>query len=96
MVKVSATTVEDTWIDSRLPRSSCTYDLEIGALAANLQGDWCSRVSAGTGWPRVRMLCLGEMASLVGNFYLSIAARAVVSADPSLRQSLSVAGDLSI
>ena len=43
------------------------------------------RVSAGTGWPTVSILWLGEIASLIWNFYLSVAARTTVQAEPTLR-----------
>ena len=46
---------------------------------------WHYRVSAGTGRPGVSILWLGEMKSLICNFYFSVAAREIVWADPSLR-----------
>ena len=46
---------------------------------------WRYRVSTGTGWPGVSILWLGEVESLICNFYLSVAARKLVWADPSLR-----------
>ena len=52
---------------------------------ATLPGTWRYRVSTGTGWPGVCRLWLGEMESLVCNFYLSVAARTIVWADLSLR-----------
>ena len=52
---------------------------------ATLPGAWLYKVSAGTGWPGVSILWLGETESLIGNFCLSVAACAVVWADPSLR-----------
>ena len=55
--------------------SSHTSDLEIGTPVATLPGSWRYRVSAGTGQPGVSILSLGEMESLVCNFYLSVAAR---------------------
>ena len=42
-----------------------------------LPGAWCYRVSAGTGWPSVSILWLGEMESLVCNFLLSVVARKI-------------------
>ena len=65
--------------------SSHTSDLIIGTPVATLPGAWCYRVSAGTGWPGVSILWLGEMESWICNFYLSVAARKIVWADPSLR-----------
>ena len=52
---------------------------------ATLPDAWRYRVSAGTGRPGVSILWLGEMESLVCNFYISVAARKIVWADPSLR-----------
>ena len=68
---------------------SHTSDLKIGTLVATLPGAWCYRVSAGIGRPGVSILRLGEMESMVCNFYLSVAARKIVGAD------LHVAGMLS-
>ena len=45
---------------------------------AILPGAWRYRVGAGTGWPGVSILLLGEMESLICNFYLSVAARKIV------------------
>ena len=45
------------------------------------------RVSTGTGRPGVSILWLGEVERLIYNFYLSVAARKIVWADPSLRYS---------
>ena len=59
-------------------RSSHTSDLNIGTPVATLPGAWRYRVSAGTGWPGVSILGLGEMESLICNFYLSVAARKIV------------------
>ena len=59
-------------------RSSHTSDLKIGSPVATLPDTWRYRVSAGTGWPGVSILGLGEMESLVCNFYLSVAARNIV------------------
>ena len=58
--------------------SSHTIDLKIVTPVATLPGAWCYRVSAGTGRPGVSMLWLGEMESLVCNFYVSMAARKIV------------------
>ena len=65
--------------------SSHTSDLKIGTPVATLPGAWRYRVSTGTGRPSVSILWLGEMESLVCNFYLSVAARKSVWADPFLR-----------
>ena len=52
---------------------------------ATLPGAWRYRVSSGTGRPGVSILWLGEVESLICNFYLSVAARKIVWADQSLR-----------
>ena len=65
--------------------SSHTSDLKIGTPVANLLGAWCYRISAGTGRPGVSILWLGEVESLICNFYPSMAASKIVWADLSLR-----------
>ena len=50
------------------------------------------RVSTGTGWSGVSILRLGEMESFICNFYLSVAARQIVWADPSLRYTRMLLG----
>ena len=65
--------------------SSHTSDLKIGIPVATLPGTWRYRVSTGTGRPGVSILWLGEVERLICNFYLSVAARKIVWADPSLR-----------
>ena len=82
VVKASASRAEDPGFESRLRRifsgSSHTSDLNIGTPVATLPGAWPYRVSAGTGRPGVCILRLGEMESLICNFYLSVAARKIV------------------
>ena len=83
MVKASASRAEDPEFDSRLrygdfSESSHTCDLNIGTPVATLPGAWHHRVSGGTGWPGVGILWLGEVESLICNFYLSVAARKIV------------------
>ena len=56
-------------------RSSHTSDSKIGTPVATLPGAWRYRVSAGTG---VSILRLGEVESLICNFYLSVTARKIV------------------
>ena len=63
---------------------SHTSDSKTGTPVATLPGAWRYRVSAGTG-PGVSMLWLDEVESLICNSYLSVAARRLVWADPSLR-----------
>ena len=88
-VKASALRAEDLEFETRLRRDisglSHTSDLKIGTPVATLPGAWRYRVSAGTGWPGVSIPWLGEMESLICNFYLSVATRTIVWADPSLR-----------
>ena len=55
-----------------------TSDFKIGTPVATLPGAWRYRVSAGTGWPGVSILLLGEMESLISNFYLSVAVRQII------------------
>ena len=59
---------------------------------ATLLGAWHHRVSAGTGQSGVSILWLGEVESLIYNFYLSEAARKIVWADPSLRYTTMLLG----
>ena len=53
--------------------SSHTSELEIGTPVAALPGAWYYRVSTGTARPDVNILWLGEVESLICNFYLSVA-----------------------
>ena len=82
MVKTSALRAEDPGFESRLGRdfffsgSNHTSVLKTGTPVATLPGAWCYRVSAGTGRPGISIL--GEIESLVFNFYLSVAARNIV------------------
>ena len=96
LVKVSALGAEDPGFKSRLQRdfsgSSHTSDLKIGTPMATLPGAWHYRVSAGTGRPGVSILSLGEVESWICNFYLSVAARKIVWADPSLRYTSMLLG----
>ena len=89
VVKASASRAEDPGFESRLRRdfsgSSDTSDLKIGTPLAALPDAWQFRISAGTGRPGVSLLWLGEVESFIFNFYLSVAARKIVCADPSLR-----------
>ena len=89
LVKESALRVEDPGFESHLrqdfSRSSHTSDLKIGTPMATVPGAWRYRVSTGTGRPGVSILWLDEVESLIFNFYLSVAARTIVWADPSPR-----------
>ena len=97
MVKASASRATDPRLDSRLrcrdfTRSCHTSDLKIDTPVATLPGAWRYRVSAGTGRPGVSILWPGEMESLICNFCLSVAARKIVWADPSLRYTRMLLG----
>ena len=96
VVKASASRAEDPGFESRLRRdfsgSSHTSDLNIGTSVATLPGALCYRVSAGTGRPGVSIMWLGEVESLICNFYFRVAARKIVWADPSLRYTSMLLG----
>ena len=89
VIKVSASGAEDPGFESRLwwdfSGSSHTSALKIGTPVATLPGAWRYRVSTGTGRPGVSILWLGEVERLICNFYLSVSARKIVWAGPSLR-----------
>ena len=57
---------------------SHTTDIKMGTPVATLPGAWYYRVSAGTGWPSVSILRLGEIERWICNFYLSVAACTIV------------------
>ena len=82
VVKLSASWAEDPGFESCLRQdfsgSNHTSDLKNGTPVATLPGAWRYRVSAGTGWPGVGILWLGEMESLICNFDLSVAARTII------------------
>ena len=84
VVKASASGAEDPGLESRLRRdiseTSHTSDLKI-----DTPGVWRYRVGAGTGRPGVSILRPGEVESWICDFYLSVAARKIVCADPSLK-----------
>ena len=89
MVKASASRTEDPGSNPAcagiFSGSSHTSDLKIGTSVATLPDAWRYRVSTGTGRPGVSILRLGEVERLICNFCLSVAARKIVCADPSLR-----------
>ena len=75
------------------PGLSHTSDSKTGTPVATLPGARHYRVSAGTGRPGVSILWLGEVESWICNFfYLSVAARKIVCADPSLRYTSMLLG----
>ena len=98
VVKASVSRAEDPGFESPAPccgifsGSSHTSDLKTGTPVATLPGAWRYRVSAGTGRPGVSILWLGEAESVVCNFCLSVAARKLVWADPSLRYTSMLLG----
>ena len=96
VVKASASGAEDPGFEPRLRRdfsgSSHTSELKIGTAVATLPGVCHYRDSAGTGRPGVGILWLGEVQSWICNFYLSVAARKIVWADPSLRYTSMLLG----
>ena len=65
-------------------RSSHTSDLKTGTPVATLPDAWCYRVSAVTGWP-VSVYCDWVRWKFWSATYLSVTARKIVWADPSLR-----------
>ena len=84
MVKASESRAEDPGFESRLRRgifseSSHTSELKIGSPETILPGAWRYRVSAGTDRRGVSILWLGEVKSLIGNFFFGVAARTTVS-----------------
>ena len=89
VVMASALRAEDLGFKSHLWQDFCgsshTSDSKIDTPVATLQGTWRHRVSTGTGQPGVSILWLGEIESLICNFYLSVAACKIVWADPFLR-----------
>ena len=96
VIKVSTSGVEGPGFEFCLWQdfsgSTHTSDLKIGTPVATLPGAWHYRVSAGTGRPSVSILWLGEVESLICNFCLSVAARKIVWADPSLRYTSMLLG----
>ena len=77
--KASALRVEDPGYESRLCRDF------FRVKSYQWLKNWRYRVSTGTGRPGVSILWLGEVQSLIFNFYLSVTARKIVWVDPSLR-----------
>ena len=95
VVKASASGAEDPWFESRLrrdfSRSNHTSDLKIGTPVAAIQGSWHYRVSAGTGWPGISILWLGEVESWIAT-PISVSARKIVCADPPMRYTSMLLG----
>ena len=77
VVKASASRAEDPGFESRdFSGSSHTSDAKIDTPVATLPGASRYRVSTGTGRPGVSIL--GEVESLICNFYLNVAVRKIV------------------
>ena len=79
VIKASTLRAEDPGFECQLrwdffSGSSHTSDFKTDTPVATLPVAWRYRVSAGTGWPGVSILWLGEVESLIYNFYLSVAA----------------------
>ena len=78
--KVSVSKATDPGFDSRLrlrdfSGSSHTSDLQMDTRSVILPLAWRYGVRAGTGWPGVSTLGLGEAANLIRNFWVNVAAR---------------------
>ena len=90
VVKASASRAADQRFNSCFLQGdysglSHTSDWKIGSPVATLPGVWRYRINAGTGWPGVSILWLGEVETLFCNFHLSVVAHTIVWADQSLR-----------
>ena len=94
VVKASASGVEDPGFKSCLRWDFCgsSHTSDFCTPLATLPGAWQYRVSTGTGRLGDSILWLGEVESLIHNFYLSVAARKNVWADPSLRYTSMLLG----
>ena len=96
VVKASTSGAEDPGFKSCLRRDfsglSQTSGLKIDTPVATLPGTWHYRVNTGTGQPGVSILWMGEVESWICHFYLIVAARKTVWADPSLRYSSMLLG----
>ena len=75
VVKAFASREEDPGLASG---SSHTSDLRDGTPVATLPCVSCYRGNAGTGWPGVSILRLGEIQSWIRNLHLCVAARKTV------------------
>ena len=98
VVKASASKATDSGFDSRLirdfSRSSHTIDLKkkLALQWIPCQAPGVCMISAGTGWPGVCILCLVEIESLICHVCLSVVARTLTWADPSLRYTSMLLG----
>ena len=82
VIKGSASGAEDPGFESHLHcgsfwAESYQWYKKIGTAVVTLPGTSHYRVSAGTGQPGISILWLGEVESLICNFYLSVAARKI-------------------
>ena len=85
----STSRAEDPGFESRLSRDFSGVEsyqwlktIKVGTPVDTLPGAWRYRVSAGAGLTSVSILWLGEMESLVCNFYLSVAAHKIEQIHP--------------
>ena len=97
VVKASASRAQDLRFESRLRQDfswveSYQWLKKWHSSGCTLPSAWRYIISVGTGWPGVSILWLGEMESLICNFCLSVAARKIIWADPSLRYTRMLLG----
>ena len=86
---MTAPRVRDPRIEALFSQLNHTSDLNTGrALVATLWGSWCDRINARTGLPGVSILWLGEIESLISNFFVSVSAPVSIKATQSLRYDL--------
>ena len=64
---------------------SHTSDLKNGTPVATLPGAWQFGVSTGTGGPSISILWMGEIANLICNLHLNVAAHTIVLVDTFLK-----------
>ena len=95
MIKAPASRAEDPGFESRLRQDFSgvkSYQCLKNSSGYPAGRYRHYRVSAGTGWPGVSILWLGEVENLICNSYLSVAARKTVGAEPSLRYTRMLLG----
>ena len=84
------------WVGFRQSSVWCHQNCFISSQLLDHSVEWWLparyRVSAGTGRPGVNILWLGKVESWICNFCLSVAARKLVWADPSLRYTSMLLG----
>ena len=90
VVKVSASRAEDPGFESRLCRDF--FRVKSYQWLKNWHSSGYPARRLATGQPGVSILWLGEIEHLVCNFYLTVAARKLVWADPSLKYTRMLLG----